>query len=51
MINKILESPFLNQPRVLILALMVLKFIVDSLFTRLRQPFTDVFERNKMEVK
>ena len=45
------KFPQLNQAMWVALALVVLKFIVDSLFARLRQPFREVFERGKVGIE
>lgn len=43
------KFPQLNQALWVGVSIVVLKFIVDMLFSKIREPFKDVFEKNKIE--
>jgi hypothetical protein len=44
------KFPQLNQAVWVTVSIVVLKFMVDMLFSKIKKPFKDVFENNKMEI-
>jgi hypothetical protein len=43
------QFPQLNQALWMGVSIVVIKFIVDMLFSKIREPFKEVFEKNKVE--